>query len=82
MEGVSDSGEGQAFSAQEDAFARTTSLPRATRRGEIICPLGTDDIDWFIYDLLCNAGITLELIEVDKQTQQIKVCGAWFSLLW
>ena len=79
---MSDSRDLGSFSAVEDAFKRTTSLPRATRRGEIICPLGTDDFDWFIYDLLCNAGITLELIEVDKQTQQIKVCGAWFSLLW
>ena len=62
---MSDSGEGQAFSAVEDAFACTTSLPRPTRRGEIICPLGTDHFDWFIYDLLCNAGITVELIEED-----------------
>ena len=45
---MSDSGEPGSFSAVEDAFARTTSLPRATRRADLICPLGTDDFDWFI----------------------------------
>ena len=45
---MSDSGDGEAFSAIEDAFARTPSLPRATRRAEFICPLGIDDFDWFI----------------------------------
>ena len=54
-----------AFSAVEDAFKRTTALPRnKPRKGEIICPLGSDDYDWFVYDILCNAGITIELIEV------------------
>ena len=27
--------------------------------------MGSDDYDWFVYDILCNAGITVELIEQD-----------------
>ena len=27
--------------------------------------MGSDNYDWFVYDILCNAGITVELIEQD-----------------
>ena len=63
---MSDPEDDVAFAAAEDAFKRTTSLPRnKPRKGDIICPLGSDDYDWFVYDILCNAGIMLELIEQD-----------------
>ena len=63
---MSDTEEDVAFSAAEDAFKRTTALPRnKPRKEDFICPLGSANYDWFVYDILCNAGITVELIEQD-----------------
>ena len=54
------------FAAAEDAFKRTTALPRnKPRKEDFVCPLGSDNYDWFVYDNLCNAGIAVELIELD-----------------
>ena len=54
------------FAAAEDAFKRTTALPRnKPRKEDFVCPLGSDNFDWFVYDNLCNAGIAVELIELD-----------------
>ena len=64
---MSDTEEEGPFAAAEDAFKRTTSLPRnKPRKADFACPLGSDNYDWFVYDLLCNAGITVELIELDE----------------
>ena len=64
---MSDTEEEGPFAAAEDAFKRTTSLPRnKPRKADFACPLGNDNYDWFVYDLLCNAGIAVELIELDE----------------
>ena len=64
---MSDPEDDVAFAAAEDAFMRTTALPRnKPRKEDFVCPLGSDNLDWWVYDHLCNAGIAVELLELDE----------------
>ena len=56
MEGV----EG-AVSVVEEAFARS-DLPKLERKPDFVNPLGMEDFDWFVLNVLMNAGITVECI--------------------
>ena len=50
-----------AVSVVEDAFARS-DLPKVDKRPDLINPLGMEDFDWFVLNVLSNAGITVECI--------------------
>ena len=50
-----------AFSVVEDAFERSSI--DVTKVTGIINPLGMEDSDWFTYNVLVCAGITVELLE-------------------
>ena len=56
-----------AFSVTEDALERSAALQRAAKRDGIICPLGYEEYDWFVYNILCVAGITVDLVSLHQE---------------
>ena len=65
------------FSVLEDAFKRS-NLPKFEKRAGFINPLGMEDYDWFVHNMLSNAGITVECIgagvEGRRACQSIRPC--------
>ena len=50
-----------AVSVVEDAFAHS-DLPKLDKRPDFMNPLGMEDFDWFVLNVLSSAGITVECI--------------------
>ena len=63
-----------AISVLMEAFAKS-DLPKENKHGpDFVCPLGMDEYDRFVYDLLLNAGITVELLSdqpIDKSAEDL-----------
>ena len=53
--------EDSAFSVIEEAFARS-DLPKLERKPDLVNPLGMEDFDWFVLNMLQGAGITVECL--------------------
>ena len=51
-----------AVSVIHEAFERTDDLPRAEVPEGVVNPLGMEPLDWFVFNVLSSAGITLEII--------------------
>ena len=63
------------FGVLEDALNRTSELPKAAKRDNFICPLGMEEYPWWVYNLLCVSGITVELLQVHEDEEGDLFCA-------